>query len=81
MQTDNRIRRYYHKYAKKDSNAKSPSINSNWGYCFFLAGAGLGILFFAFILQDGFDNIVLSSLGIFSLSLVTIGLIILINNR
>jgi len=80
MQTDDKVRRYYYKYTKKDSNAKSPSINSNWGYCFFLAGVGLGILFFAFILEYGFNNIVLSSIGIFSLLLVIIGLIILKNN-
>ena len=80
MQTDHKIRSYYDKFARKGSKAKSHAINSNWGYCFFLAGAGLGVLFFAFVLQYGFNNIVLSSIGIVSLLLIITGLIILINN-
>ena len=81
MQTDDKIRRYYYKYTKGGrSNAKSPSINSNWGYCFLLVGVSFGILFSALMLQDGFNNIVLVSIGIFSLLLVIIGVIILINN-
>ena len=80
MQTDYKIRGYYDKYAKRDSNAKSHSNNSNWGYCFFLAGVGLGILFFPFILKYGFNNVLFSSIGIVSLLFVIIGLIILINS-
>ena len=80
MQTDDKIKGYYFKYTKKHRKANSHSINPNWGYSFFLAGAGLGILFFAFILQDGFNSLILSSIGIFSLLLVIAGLIILIKN-
>ena len=80
MQTDDKIRSYYDKYAKRDTKGKSHAINSNWGYCFFLAGVGLGILFFAFVLQYGFNSILLSSMGIVSLLLIITGLIILINN-
>jgi hypothetical protein len=83
MQTDDKIRTYYNRYTRKEKNSrvKSRPISSNWGYSFFLLGASVGILFFAFILQDEFNNMVLSSMGIFSLLFVIIGFIILINNR
>ena len=80
MQTDDKMEGHYFKYTKKHRKANSHSINPNWGYSIFLAGVGLGILFFAFILQAGFNSIILSSIGIFSLLLVITGLIILINN-
>ncbi|HEY5408277.1 MAG TPA: hypothetical protein VIJ92_14370 [Ginsengibacter sp.] len=80
MQTENKIRRYYYKKGRRNSKANLRSINANWGYSFFLAGLGLAVLFFAFILQYGFNNIVVSTIGISSLLLVVIGLIILINN-
>jgi uncharacterized membrane protein len=82
MQTDDKRRSYYYRYTKKekDSRTKSRAITTNWAI-FFLAGAALSVLFFAFMLQDGFNNIVLSSIGIFSLLLVITGLIILVNNR
>jgi hypothetical protein len=65
---------------KKDSRTKSQAITTNWAIVF-LAEATLSILFFAFMLQYGFNSIVLLSIMIFSLLLVIIGLIILVNNR
>ena len=81
MQIENKIRRYYYKSARKGSRAKLHSINPNWGYSFLLAGIGMGILFSAFILEVGFNNSVLSSIGVVSLLLVITGIIILVNNH
>jgi hypothetical protein len=81
MQMENKIRRYYYKNARKNNKAKLHSINPHWGYSFLIAGIGLGILFLAFILEVGFNNSVLSSIGVFSLLLVITGIIILVNNN
>ena len=81
MQIENKIRRYYYKNARKSSKAKLHSINPNWGYSFLIAGVGLGILFLAFILEVGFNNSVLSSIGVVSLLLVVAGVIILVKDN
>ena len=80
MESHDKIRRHYYNYIKKAHKQKAHSVNSNRGYWFFLAGAGLGILFIAFAIEYGFRNILLSCVGIFSLFLLIVGLIILINS-
>jgi uncharacterized membrane protein len=80
MGSDDKIRSYYYNYIKKARKQKAHSIHTNWGYWFFLAGTGLGILFIAFAIDYGFGNILLSAIGIFSLILVIVGLIILVKS-
>jgi len=79
MQTDNKIRSYYY-HKKKSHKPKQHLIHANFGYILLIAGIGLAILFLSFSLSEGFENIIIYTLGIFSLLLVIIGIIILANS-
>ena len=79
MKRDDNLRNHYYKYLRKSDKANVRSINSIWGFSFIIAGGGLGILFCAFLLENGFKSVILSVIGIASLLLIIIGLIVLIN--
>jgi len=70
--------RYYRSLRGTDST-KIRSINSVWGIVLISAGAVSGIVFCAFLFQDGFESVVLSALGIASLILVITGFMVLIS--
>ena len=79
MQTDNKIRNYYYHYKKRSHKPKQHLIHPNIGYILLIAGIGLAILFLSFSLSEGFENIIMYTIGIFSLLLVIVGIIILAN--
>jgi len=78
MKRHDNLRNQYSRYLRKSYKAKIRSVNSVWAFIFLLAGGSLGILFCAFILEDGFESVILSAIGFASLSLAVIGLVLLV---